>query len=263
MPASLDMGYRPPSDLLKERVILVTGAGDGIGKACAYSLASYGAQVILSGRTLSKLEKVYDGICAQNHPEPMLLPADFAQTQASDYEQIAEAVMARFGGLHGLVNNASILGPRVPLTQYPFDQFEAVLQVNLTSVFGLTQALLPALSAMPDASVVFTSSSVGRKARAYWGAYSVSKFGTEALMGIWADETEKTGDVRFNSLNPGATRTQMRASAYPAEDPEALAAPSDLMPLYLYLMGPDSKGMTGQAFDAQKWQYADQSPSPG
>lgn len=257
MSSPLNTGYQPPKDLLQERVIMVTGAGDGIGKACAHNFARYGARVILSGRTLSKLEKVYDDICAEKLLEPLLLPADFASAQTSDYERIAEAVMAHFGGLHGLVNNAGILGPRLPLAQYPLDQFETVLRTNLTSVFSLTQALLPGLSAVEDASVIFTSSGVGRMARAYWGAYSISKFGIEALMGIWADEMEKTSQVRFNSLNPGATRTQMRAKAYPAENPETLALPDDLMPLYLYLMGPDSKDITGQAFDAQAWCYTD------
>lgn len=250
-----DTGYRPAADLLAGRIVLITGAGGGIGEAAAYAFARFGATVILCGRTLSKLEKVCDEINRQGAPEPMLLPLDLEQADATDFNQIAEAVQTRFGMLHGLLHNASILGPRVPLALYPSAQFNNVLRVNLISNFELTQALLPALEAAPDASLIFTSSGVGRQARAYWGAYCVSKFGTEALMGIWADELENLCQIRCNSLNPGSTRTPMRAQAYPAEDPNTLPPPSALMPVYLYLMGPDSQGITGNQFDAQNWRY--------
>lgn len=155
-----------------------------------------------------------------------------------------------FGRLDGLLNNASILGPRMPMQQIPDDKFAEVMQVNVQATFGLTRALLPLLQLSEDASVVFTSSGVGRKGRAYWGAYAVSKFATEGLMQVLADELDET-HVRANSVNPGATRTSMRAAAYPGEHPDSNPAPEDIMPVYLYLLGPDSKGVNGQALNAQ------------
>lgn len=251
----LDTGYHPNSDLLSARVILVTGAGAGIGKACALTFAQHGATVILHGRRLDRLEETYDQISRLDAPEPMLLPLDLAKADEADYEQVADAILTRFGKLDGLLHNAGILGDLVPLAYYQPAQFNELLQVNLVSAFLLTQKLMPALEKADDASIVFTSSGVGRHARAYWGAYSVSKFGVEALMGIWADELENLGNIRCNSLNPGATRTQMRAKARPAEDPMQLPAAEALMPLYLYLMGADSKGVTGRQFNAQDWRY--------
>lgn len=257
------MGYRPNKGLLAARVILITGAGSGIGKACALAFAEHGARVILCGRTQVKLEQVYDQICQTEAPEPMLLPLNLAQIGMDDCTRVADAVMERCGILHGLLHNASMLGSLAPLSHYSAAEFDTVLKTNLTSVFQLTQALLPAMAQAPDASIVFTSSSVGRRARAYWGAYSVSKFGTEALMGIWADELENLGQIRCNSLNPGATRTPMRAQAYPAEDPATLPEAAELMPVYLYLMGPDSLGITGRQLDARTWHYAAEPGNPG
>lgn len=247
----VDVGYEPRTDLLRDKVILITGAGDGIGKICARTYAQYGAKVILCGRTLGKLEALYDEIIALECPEPVLLPVDLATGQSEHYQKIAAGVINQFKELHGLVNNASVLGSKVPLLEYSQSEFTEVLQVNLISVFFLTQALMPALAAAENASVIMTSSGVGRAVRPYWGAYSVSKFGVEALSGIWAAETENTSKVRINSLDPGATRTGMRSKAFPAEDPSTLAGPEDLMPTYLYLMGDDSIGITGQQFSAQ------------
>lgn len=159
-------------------------------------------------------------------------------------------IETEFGCLDGILHNASILGPRTPLEQLAGENFAKVMQINVNAMFMLTSALLPLLRLSNDASVIFTSSSVGRKGRAYWGAYAVSKFATEGLMQVMADELEGT-TVRANSLNPGATRTDMRAHAYPGENPLNNPTPDEIMPLYLYLMGPDSTGVTGQAFNAQ------------
>jgi NAD(P)-dependent dehydrogenase (short-subunit alcohol dehydrogenase family) len=156
-----------------------------------------------------------------------------------------------FGRLDGLLHNASILGPRTPLEQLSGDNFMRVMHVNVNAMFMLSSTLLPLLKLSEDASVAFTSSSVGRKGRAYWGAYAVSKFATEGLMQVMADELDGIANVRANSINPGATRTAMRAQAYPGENPATRPLPEEIMPLYLYLMGPDSKGVNGQAFDAQ------------
>lgn len=254
------MGYHPPANLLADRVILVTGAGRGIGRACALTASQYGAQVILCGRTLSNLEAVYDEICQlKQAEEPMLLPLDLSALDSQACQAVLEAIEDRFGMLHGLVHNAALLGPKTPISCYPEDEFRKVMRVNLEAVFLLTQALFPMLTEASDASVIFTSSGVGRTARAYWGAYSMSKFAIEALMGVCADEWENLGQVRCNSLDPGRTKTAMRAQAYPAEDPNTLVPPEELMPLYLYLLGPDSIERNGQQFSAQQWRY--QNPS--
>ena len=249
--SSLPDNYAPASDLLADRIILVTGAGDGIGRVAAETCAAHGATVVLMGRTGSKLEAVYDAIEAAGQPQPAIFEVDMLTATTDDYAALADAIGSEFGRLDALLHNASILGDRSPLANYKPQLWEDVLKVNVTAELLLTQAMLPLLEAAPAASVVFTSSGVGRKGRAYWGAYAVSKFATEGMMQVLADELENTSSIRVNSLNPGATRTSMRATAYPGEDPGTLKTPADLMPAYLYLLGDDSKGVTGQAFNAQ------------
>ncbi|MBF8221649.1 YciK family oxidoreductase [Halomonas sp. 328] len=243
--------YRPPMDLLAGRIVLVTGAGDGIGRAAALAYARHGATVILLGRTTAKLEKVYDEIEAAGGPQPAIFPLNFEGATLKDYQDMAETLEREFGRLDGILHNAGLLGRLTPFDQYNPQLWEQVMQVNFNGPVWMTQALLPLLKASEDASVILTSSSVGRKGRAFWGAYAVSKFATEGFMEVLADELENLSAVRVNSLNPGATRTQMRRSAYPAEDPDTLRTPEEIMPTYLWLMGPDSRGVTGQRFDAQ------------
>lgn len=243
--------YEAPADLLRDRIILVTGAGDGIGRAAALTYARHGATVILLGRTIAKLEKVYDEIEAVGGPQPAIFPLNFEGATLKDYHDMAETLDKEFGRLDGILHNAGLLGRITPFEQYNPELWEQVMQVNINGPIWMTQALLPLLQASADASVVFTSSSVGRKGRAFWGAYAVSKFATEGFMEVLADEVEYLGTLRVNSLNPGATRTKMRANAYPGEDPETLRTPEEIMPTYLWLMGPDSKGCNGQHFDAQ------------
>jgi len=248
-PMSFDPAdYDPPTDLLHDRVILVTGAGDGIGAEAARCFARHGATVILTGRTQTKLEAVYDAIVAEGGAQPGISLIDFARAQGDDYDAIADAVSNEFGRLDGLLHNAGSLGYLAPIEHYEVPTWLEVVHVNLTAPFILTQALLPALRAAPDPAMVFTSSGVGRQGRALWGAYAVSKFGTEGLMQTLADELD---DVRVNCINPGKTRTAMRRAAYPAEDPSTLRTPADIMPTYLYLLGPDSRGVTGQSLDCQ------------
>ncbi|MDX5298802.1 MAG: YciK family oxidoreductase [Gammaproteobacteria bacterium] len=244
--------YQARPDLLKDRVILVTGAGDGIGRAAALTFARHGATLVLLGRTISKLEALYDDIEKLGAPQPAIVPLNLEGATPRDYEELAIRIEDAFGRLDGLLHNAALLGSRTPLEMYDPEEWNRLMQVNLTAPFLLTQALLPALRASTDASIVFTSSSVGRKARAYWGAYAISKFGVEGMSQLLADELsgEETR-IRVNSVNPGATRTNMRAHAYPAEHPMSNPAPEDIMPVYLYLLGPDSAGVTGQQFDAQ------------
>jgi NAD(P)-dependent dehydrogenase (short-subunit alcohol dehydrogenase family) len=244
-----DYSARP--DLLQGRVILVTGAGRGIGAAAAKTFAAHGATVLLLGKSEENLNQVYDQIEAAGHPQPVVIPFNLETALPHQYDELAATVEAEFGRLDGLLHNAAIVGPRTPLEQLSGDNFMRVMQVNVNAMFMLTSTLLPLLKLSEDASVLFTSSSVGRKGRAYWGAYAVSKFATEGLMQVLADEVDGIANVRANSVNPGATRTGMRAQAYPGENPANNPLPEAIMPVYLYLMGPDSRGVNGQAFDAQ------------
>lgn len=243
--------YQAPPQILQGRVILISGAGDGIGRAAALSYAKHGATVILAGRTTKKLEAVYDEIEKQGGAQPAIIPINLDGAAPHDYEQLADTIAQEFGRLDGLLNNASILGARTPIENYDPSIWNQVMQINVNAQFYLTQAMLPLLMKSDDASIIFTSSGVGRKGRAYWGAYAVSKFATEGLMQTLADELESVSNIRVNAINPGATRTNMRAHAYPAENPNDLATPEQIMPVYLYLMGPDSKKTNGQSLDAQ------------
>ncbi|WP_339488019.1 YciK family oxidoreductase [Pseudomonas sp. EL_65y_Pfl2_R95] len=243
--------YNARPDLLNGRVILVTGAGRGIGAAAAKTFAAHGATVLLLGKTESNLSAVYDEIEAAGHPQPAVIPFNLETSLPHQYDELAAMIETEFGKVDGLLHNASIIGPRTPVEQLSGENFMRVMQVNVNAMFMLTSTLLPLLKLSSDGSVVFTSSSVGRKGRAYWGAYGVSKFATEGFMQTLADELEDVAPVRANSVNPGATRTDMRAQAYPGENPDNNPAPADIMPVYLYLMGPDSTGISGQAFDAQ------------
>lgn len=243
--------YQAPQNLLQDRVILVTGAGDGIGKAAALAYAQHGAQVILLGRTISKLEATYDAITAHNYPEPAILPLDLAGATWPDYQKMADVIYNNFGRLDGILHNAGILGNLSPVQAYNPELWQQVMHVNFNAQVMLQQACLALMSESEDAAVIFTSSGVGRQGRAFWGAYATSKFATEGFVQVLAHELENTSNIRVNSLNPGATRTQMRSNAYPAENPNSLRTPTEIMGTYLYLMGPDSRGITGQKFNAQ------------
>ncbi|MBW4936146.1 YciK family oxidoreductase [Marinobacter sp. F4206] len=244
--------YKAPADLLQDRIVMVTGAGSGIGRAAAIAYAAHGATVILVGRTVSKLESVYDEIEGAGYPKPAIVPMNFEGAAVKEYEELAMTLEENFERLDGILHNAAILGDRSPVELYDPEMWNKVLHVNATAPFLLSRAMIPLLRKSTDASVIFTSSGVGRKAKAYWGAYAVSKFAVEGLSQLMADELDdERHNVRVNSLNPGATRTNMRARAYPAENPEQNPAPEDLMPIYLYLMGKDSHAVTGQQLDAQ------------
>ena len=243
--------YNPAPDLLAGKTILVTGAGDGIGRAAALSFANHGATVVLLGRTVAKLESVYDEIESAGGPQAAIFPMDLAVAGDEQCAELATAMTDTFGALDGLLHNASVLGERRPIESSTYAGWQEVMQVNVNAQFLLTRHLLPLLRAAPSASIVFTSSGVGRKGRAFWGAYAVSKFATEGFMQVLADELENTCEVRVNSLNPGATNTAMRRTAYPSETPTDNPAPADIMSAYLYLMGDDSKGVNGQALSVR------------
>lgn len=243
--------YEARPDLLKDRVILVTGASDGIGRTAATTFAAHGATVILQGRSLPKLEAVYDAIEAAGHAQPAIVTQELSAATAADHQQLAETIEREFGRLDGVLHNAGVLGDITPLEMYDPDTWDFVMRVNLRAPYLMTQALLPLLKQSPDASLVFTTSSVGRRGRAFWGAYAMSKAGIENMAQLLADELRNTSNIRVNCINPGATRTQMRATAYPGENPMSLKAPVEIMPTYLWLMGPDSQGTTGESLDAQ------------
>ncbi|WP_028303841.1 YciK family oxidoreductase [Oceanospirillum maris] len=246
-----EFDYQAPADLLKGRVILVTGASDGIGRAAAKSFAAHGATIILVGRTIKKLEAVYDEIEEAGGAQPAIFPLNFETATYKDYGEMAELLQKEFGCIDGILHNAGILGSLTPVDAYSPQVWDQVMQVNFNSALLMTQALLSLMHESKDASLIFTSSSVGRKGRAFWGAYSISKFATEGLMETLADELENISNIRVNSLNPGATRTGMRQLAFPGENPATLRTPDEIMATYLYLMGPDSKGVNGQKFNAQ------------
>lgn len=244
--------YQAPADLLAGKTIVVTGAGDGIGRGAAKAYAAHGATVVLLGKTINKLEAVYDEIEAAGHPQPAIYPIHFGGATMQDYEELAAALAENFPAIDGLLLNAGILGERKPIAQSSDIQWMEVMQVNLNSQFMLIKALLPLLHQSSSASIIFTSSSVGRKGRAYWGAYAVSKFATEGLMQVLAEELQNTSPIRVNAINPGATNTAMRRSAYPAETPSSNPSPEAIMPTYLYLMGRDSEAVNGQSLDARE-----------
>jgi NAD(P)-dependent dehydrogenase (short-subunit alcohol dehydrogenase family) len=236
---------------LAGRVIAITGASGGIGRAVALACAQFGATVILIGRNARKLEAVHGEIEAAGSPEPTIAVLDLEKAVASDYDKLATAVTERFGRLDGLLHNAGVLGTLTPIEHYDVPMWCRVMHVNVTATFALTQVMLPALKQSQDASVLFTSSSVGRRGRAYWGAYAVSKFATEGFMQVFASEVENITSIRVNSLNPGRARTMMRRQAYPAEDLNSLPLPETLTGPYIALLGPASRGVTGKTFDGQ------------
>ena len=252
MPTDIDpRSYTAAAGLLADRTILITGAGGGLGGALAKACASLGANVLLSGRNVRKLEAVYDSIVAAGGPRPSIAPLDMERADASHYGALADAVRNEFGRLDGLVHAAALLGERSPIEHYDVVTWLKVMHVNVNAAFILTQALLPMLRVSQDASVVFTTSGVSVRGRAYWGAYAASKFAVEGLMQVLADETDTATSMRVNSVNPGGIRTQMRARAFPGEVPDALPTPEQVLGPFLYLLGPDGRGTTGRRFDAQ------------
>ena len=243
--------YRYPGDLLRDRILLVTGASDGIGRALALHAAAHGARVVLHGRNVRKLEGVYDEIESfDSAPRPSIAVMDLATANSDAYRSLADSLGEEFGRLDGLVHNAAILGERYSIEQYDAATWQRVLHVNLTAAFALTQVCLPLLKQSDAASIIFTSSRVGREGKPFWGAYAASKFAVEGLSQVLAGELEHT-QVRVNCINPGPVRTGMRREAYPAEDRDVLKRPDEILATYMYLLGPDSTAVTGERFDAQ------------
>jgi len=244
------LNYQAPVDSLIGKTILVTGASDGIGRAVALAYAQHGATIILHGRNVAKLETVYDQIIQQGCPKPAIVPLDLAKAALPQYQELAKVIESDLGKLDGILHNAAIICELSPIEYTEAAIWHEMMQVNINSVFMLTQSCLPLLKRSPAASIITTTSGVARQGRAFWGPYSVSKFAIEGFTQILADELDKTS-VRINAINPGATRTKMRAIPYPAEDVCKLKMPDELVPLYLYLMGDESRQINGQSIDAQ------------
>ena len=244
------MHYQPKLDLLTHRIILVTGASDGIGREAALTYARYGAEVVLLGRNAQKLQSVSDEITALGKNPARWFTLDLDNATPESCQQLADAIGQHYPRLDGVLHNAGLLGDIVPMTEQKPEVWQQVMRVTVDATFFLTQALLPLLLKSAGGSLVFTSSSVGRTGRSGWGAYAVSKFATEGMMQVLADEYDSR-HLRVNCINPGGTRTKMRASAFPEENANKLKTPADIMPLYLWLMGDDSRRKTGMTYDAQ------------
>jgi NAD(P)-dependent dehydrogenase (short-subunit alcohol dehydrogenase family) len=243
--------FVPTPTLLAGRIILVTGASSGLGRALAIECARAGATVILSGRNAAKLERVYDEIEALKAAQPAIAVLDLASATAADYDALDRTINDEFGKLDGLVHSAGLLGDRTPLEQYDVPTWCKVMHVNLTAPFILTQVLLPNLRRSADASVIFVSSGVVHNPRPFWGAYAVAKTGLEAVRSLWSQELEGEPNIRVNSINPGRMRTAMRAAAYPGEDPNTLPAPATVTGPFLYLLSAQGRDTRGGYFNAQ------------
>ncbi len=232
---------------LKNKIALITGGSKGIGKGIAKAFLKEGANVVICGRDEENLKNTCKELSEYGSIE-------YIKTDISDKNQVKvlyNQLSKKFNKLDILVNNASILGHRSPIIDYPEDVWEKTIHINLNAQFYVTKTVLPLLLRSKNASIINVSSSVGRRGKAQWGAYAVSKFGLEGLTHILADELKSK--VKVNSVNPGGTRTQMRAEAYPDEDPNSLPTPDDITEIFVYLASDDSRDITGEAFNARDW----------
>lgn len=245
------LDYKPRKDLLDDRIIMITGAGDGIGRAAALSFARHGAKVIALGRTASKLQSLCEAINRAGHVTPSVVVQDLTKCTPNSFEQLAGEIETECGRLDGLLHNAAELGALAPLHLYDLDAWSTVMRVNLYIPYLLTRSCLPLLKKSKDASVIFTSAQVARRGRAYWGAYAVAGSAIEGLAQVWSDELSASTTVRVNTLDPGSVKTGLQLRAYPGRELTGLPAAAEIMPAYLYLIGPDSRGVSGQALSAQ------------
>lgn len=237
--------YRSAADLLKGRVILVTGSSHGIGRVAALTFAAHGATVVLHGRDVKALENVYDEIEDAGHPQPAAIPLDLDSATTRDYDGLAHSIASSVGRLDGILHNAGYVDKLSPLAQQSVDEWNRALRINLVAPFALTQACSRLLGSSPDASVIFTSETHGHTPAAFWGGYAVAKAGIEALMKIQAAEWEKLPNLRANVIVPGPVASPSRAKTHPGEVASSQRQPDALMPAYLYLIGPDSRDVSG------------------
>ena len=241
----LPVNYKVQEGELEGKVILVTGANRGFGLAITMDLAKAGATVIMLGRDLGSLEYAYDAVVDAGYKEPILYPLDLEGATPENYQELQDNILDQFKKLDGLIHNAAILGTQMPIDQYDIKLWYSTLQINLSAPFMLTQFLIPALMKSDDARILFLSSTVGRKARAYWGAYSVSKFGIEGFAKTLSEELEKT-QITVNTINPGKIRTEMRRTAYPAEDASTVPRPEEKSSVIVYLLSNEGSKINGE-----------------
>jgi len=232
-------------DEFEGKVVLVTGANRGLGLAITMDLARAGATVIMLGRDLGSLEYAYDAVVDAGLKEPILYPLDLEGATPENYQELQDNLLNQFGKLDGLVHNAAILGTQMPIEQYDIKLWYSTIQINLSAPFMLTQFLIPALLKSDDARIIFLSSTVGREARAYWGAYSVSKFGIEGFAKTLSEELEKT-KISVNTVNPGKMKTEMRRTAYPAEDSSTVPLPEEKSQAIVHLLSSSSPKINGE-----------------
>jgi len=245
-PMEIPKDYAPSPDLLEGRVILVTGAGQGLGRAVALACAKHGATVALLGRRQQKLEATYDAITQSGGPEPAMIPLDLESAATAELDALYQVVRRDLKRLDGIAHCAAHFVPLGPLANQTLDQWMQLLKVNLAAPFAITRACLPLLAAAPEASVVFTGETHGAQPKAYWGGFAVSKAGLSTLAAIWADELERTGKPRFNVLIPGPVATPQRARSHPGEDPARLRTAEDAARAFLWLLGPDGAKFNGR-----------------
>ena len=234
---------------LNGKVALITGGSRGIGRAIAGAYAGEGAKVFICGRNHADIERSVEDIRSKGG-QISGLAGDIGEPEHA--RGIVGAILESFGSIDVLVNNASLLGPRVPIADYPYSSWREVMRVNVDGLFLITQAVLKAMIPRRTGSIINVSSGVGRVGKARWGAYSPSKFALEGFTQMLAEEVNDFG-IRVNSLNPGATRTAMRAAAYPDEDPLALPRPEEIMEAFVYLASDEALGVTGKSLDARPW----------
>jgi NAD(P)-dependent dehydrogenase (short-subunit alcohol dehydrogenase family) len=243
--------YSPAPDVMRDRVVLITGASDGIGRAVALAIAAHGGTVLLAGRTVRRLEAVYDAILAAGGTTPGIAPLDLERAGPAEYHALAEAIGRSYGRLDALLHNAAQFGSRTPIEQFDVPTWNRVLHVNLTASMILTQSCLPWLRRSGDAAILFTTCEMGREPRAYWGAYAVSKHAVQGLAQLLADELSGSAGIRVNCIDPGKVRTRRRLETFPGETGQGLAEPASIVAPYLFLLGPASRGVTGRIVDAQ------------
>ncbi|HEY9099117.1 MAG TPA: SDR family NAD(P)-dependent oxidoreductase [Thiobacillus sp.] len=243
--------YHPRPDLLADRVILVTGASTGLGRAASLEYARHGATVALLARDADKLEAVYDEIVAAGYPEPAMFPYDLSVADDRSLETLVGTIAFHLKRLDGVLHSAHQFYNLTPLALQTLDQWQTLMRVNLIAPFALTRACLPLLKQAPDASVVFTGETHGHHPAAYWGGYAVAKSGLETLTRIWADEISLDDPLRINTLIPGQVATTLRTRTHPGLAPDTLTSIEALMPWYLYLMGEDSRTVRGQIIECQ------------
>jgi len=235
--------------ILLGKSALITGGSRGIGRAIAWAYAKAGAQVFICGRNVAEVEDALRDIRARGG-EIEGIAGDISRV--GDVRRIVAAALHCFGAIDVLVNNAGILGSRDAIAEYPVEAWEEVIRINLTGLFLTTHEVLPGMLARRSGSIINVTSGVGRTGKAHWGAYAVSKAGLECFTQVLADEVQSAG-IRVNAVNPAATRTRMRAQAYPAEDPTTLPAPEGVVPIFVHLAADASKAITGQSLNARDW----------